>query len=115
MLRAETGTQQAETQGWALEGTQSPSCPAGRGNVLSAPLQQQSLPIPPAPPHRASWCVPVLGPAPHGHCTLSDCQVFLSGQIKQFAKTENFYIGLFAKKVGQWKWVDKTPYNETAA
>ncbi|NWZ38323.1 CLC4E protein, partial [Brachypodius atriceps] len=42
-------------------------------------------------------------------------QVFLSDKIKQTPKRENFYIGLFAKKVGQWKWVDKTPYNETAA
>ncbi|NXB09507.1 CLC4E protein, partial [Cnemophilus loriae] len=42
-------------------------------------------------------------------------QVFLSGQIKQSPKRENFYIGLFAEKVGQWQWVDKTPYNATAA
>ncbi|XP_038008824.1 C-type lectin domain family 4 member E-like [Motacilla alba alba] len=44
-------------------------------------------------------------------------QDFLSEQIKQSKepKPDNFYIGLFAEKVGQWQWVDKTPYNETAA
>ncbi|NXQ62472.1 CLC4D protein, partial [Anthoscopus minutus] len=35
-------------------------------------------------------------------------------QIKQLPKRENFYIGLFAEKVGKWQWVDKTPYNVTA-
>ncbi|NWS06104.1 CLC4D protein, partial [Motacilla alba] len=29
-------------------------------------------------------------------------------------KRDNFYIGLFEKNEGQWQWVDKTPYNETA-
>ncbi|NXA85953.1 CLC4E protein, partial [Melanocharis versteri] len=42
-------------------------------------------------------------------------QDFLSEQIKQPSKRENFFIGLFAEKVGQWQWVDKTPYNVTAA
>ncbi|NWV59698.1 CLC4E protein, partial [Malurus elegans] len=42
-------------------------------------------------------------------------QNFLSGQIKQPPKRENFYIGLFAEKVGQWQWVDKTPYDVSAA
>ncbi|KAM4904595.1 C-type lectin domain family 6 member A-like [Sylvia borin] len=42
-------------------------------------------------------------------------QVFLSDQIKKHSERENFYIGLFAEKVGQWQWVDKTPYNVTAA
>ncbi|XP_066195202.1 C-type lectin domain family 6 member A-like [Sylvia atricapilla] len=42
-------------------------------------------------------------------------QVFLSEQIKKPSERENFYIGLFAEKVGQWQWVDKTPYNVTAA
>lgn len=42
-------------------------------------------------------------------------QVFLSEQIKRDPKRENFHIGLFAEKVGQWQWVDKTPYNVTAA
>ncbi|NXH48823.1 CLC4D protein, partial [Dicaeum eximium] len=44
-------------------------------------------------------------------------QEFLSKQIKSSKETlqkrENFYIGLF-QKVGQWQWVDKTPYNVTA-
>ncbi|NXL82054.1 CLC4E protein, partial [Leptocoma aspasia] len=45
-------------------------------------------------------------------------QEFLSKQIKPskeapHLKRENFYIGLF-EKVGQWQWVDKTPYNVTA-
>ncbi|XP_041333740.1 C-type lectin domain family 4 member E-like [Pyrgilauda ruficollis] len=42
-------------------------------------------------------------------------QEFLSEQTKQPPKRVNVYIGLFAKKVGQWQWVDKTPYNVTAA
>uniref|UniRef100_A0A8D2P195 C-type lectin domain-containing protein n=1 Tax=Zosterops lateralis melanops TaxID=1220523 RepID=A0A8D2P195_ZOSLA len=42
-------------------------------------------------------------------------QEFLSEKIKQDPRRENFYIGLFAEKVGQWQWVDKTPYNGTAA
>ncbi|NXB41208.1 CLC4E protein, partial [Eulacestoma nigropectus] len=42
-------------------------------------------------------------------------QDFLSGQIKRDPKRENFYIGLFAEQVGHWQWVDKTPYNVTAA
>ncbi|XP_048150215.1 C-type lectin domain family 4 member E-like isoform X3 [Corvus hawaiiensis] len=42
-------------------------------------------------------------------------QDFLSEQIKRNPKRENFHIGLFAEKVGQWQWVDKTPYNVTAA
>ncbi|XP_038008736.1 C-type lectin domain family 4 member E-like isoform X2 [Motacilla alba alba] len=35
-------------------------------------------------------------------------------QKNQQLKRDNFYIGLFEKKEGQWQWVDKTPYNETA-
>uniref|UniRef100_A0A8C9NPR5 C-type lectin domain family 4 member A-like n=1 Tax=Serinus canaria TaxID=9135 RepID=A0A8C9NPR5_SERCA len=44
-------------------------------------------------------------------------QEFLSKQIRQSneSKAYNFYIGLFAEKGGQWHWVDKTPYNVTAA
>ncbi|XP_063250351.1 C-type lectin domain family 4 member D-like isoform X2 [Prinia subflava] len=43
-------------------------------------------------------------------------QVFLSQQIEQLSlNRENFYIGLFEYKTGQWQWVDKTPYNVTAA
>ncbi|XP_063250355.1 C-type lectin domain family 4 member D-like isoform X2 [Prinia subflava] len=44
-------------------------------------------------------------------------QVFLSDQIKQSKdpKPDNVYIGLFEDKTGQWQWVDKTPYNVTAA
>ncbi|XP_066033473.1 C-type lectin domain family 4 member A-like isoform X2 [Chamaea fasciata] len=41
-------------------------------------------------------------------------QAFLSEQIKKPPKRENFFIGLFAEKLGQWQWVDKTPYNVTA-
>ncbi|XP_053826910.1 C-type lectin domain family 4 member E-like [Vidua macroura] len=42
-------------------------------------------------------------------------QEFLSVQIRQSKepKPDNFYIGLFLEKVGQWQWVDKTPYNGT--
>uniref|UniRef100_A0A8C3Q7B3 Uncharacterized protein n=1 Tax=Geospiza parvula TaxID=87175 RepID=A0A8C3Q7B3_GEOPR len=44
-------------------------------------------------------------------------QEFLSEQIRQSKepKLDNLYIGLFAEKLGQWHWVDKTPYNVTAA
>ncbi|NWT73792.1 CLC4E protein, partial [Prunella himalayana] len=40
-------------------------------------------------------------------------QDFLSEQKNQHVKS--FYIGLFEDEVGQWQWVDKTPYNVTAA
>ncbi|XP_056347554.1 C-type lectin domain family 4 member D-like, partial [Oenanthe melanoleuca] len=42
-------------------------------------------------------------------------QEFLSKQIKRSPQRQNFYIGLFEFKEGQWQWVDKTPYNVTAA
>ncbi|XP_066426129.1 C-type lectin domain family 6 member A-like [Molothrus aeneus] len=44
-------------------------------------------------------------------------QEFFSEQIRQSKepKPYNFYIGLFAEQEGQWQWVDKTPYNVTAA
>ncbi|NWU85847.1 CLC4E protein, partial [Onychorhynchus coronatus] len=42
-------------------------------------------------------------------------QVFLSEQIKHASSGEDFYIGLRAEIVDQWQWVDKTPYNVTAA
>uniref|UniRef100_U3K8I3 C-type lectin domain-containing protein n=1 Tax=Ficedula albicollis TaxID=59894 RepID=U3K8I3_FICAL len=42
-------------------------------------------------------------------------QEFLSEQIKQPPDRVYFYTGLFAEKVGQWQWVDRTPYNVTAA
>ncbi|NWY98697.1 CLC6A protein, partial [Loxia curvirostra] len=42
-------------------------------------------------------------------------QEFLFKQKSQDVPRENLYIGLFAEKGGQWQWVDKTPYNVTAA
>ncbi|XP_030918169.1 C-type lectin domain family 4 member A [Geospiza fortis] len=42
-------------------------------------------------------------------------QEFLSEQKNQDVPKVNFYIGLFEDKLGQWHWVDKTPYNVTAA
>ncbi|XP_074391056.1 C-type lectin domain family 4 member E-like [Zonotrichia albicollis] len=42
-------------------------------------------------------------------------QVFLTEQGGQPQKEINFYIGLFEVDDDQWQWVDKTPYNETAA
>ncbi|NXQ99631.1 CLC4A protein, partial [Sagittarius serpentarius] len=42
-------------------------------------------------------------------------QVFLSKEVQQPARGENYYIGLSAQEVGQWHWVDKTPFNVTAA
>ncbi|XP_064577036.1 C-type lectin domain family 4 member A-like [Zonotrichia leucophrys gambelii] len=47
--------------------------------------------------------------------TSSAEQVFLTEHGTQPAKIINFYIGLFEVDVDQWQWVDKTPYNETAA
>ncbi|NWX21176.1 CLC4D protein, partial [Aegotheles bennettii] len=42
-------------------------------------------------------------------------QDFLSEELHQPSRGENYYIGLSAEKVGQWHWVDQTPFNETAA
>ncbi|XP_056342379.1 C-type lectin domain family 4 member D-like [Oenanthe melanoleuca] len=42
-------------------------------------------------------------------------QEFLSKQIKRSPQRKNFYIGLFVAKEGPRQWVDKTPYNVTAA
>ncbi|KAM7065503.1 C-type lectin domain family 4 member E-like [Acridotheres tristis] len=42
-------------------------------------------------------------------------QEFLSEQIKQPPERDNFYIGLFEEKEGQWHWVDRTPFDVTAA
>ncbi|NWT03302.1 CLC4E protein, partial [Mionectes macconnelli] len=42
-------------------------------------------------------------------------QVFLSDLIKKAPRRLNFYIGLRAEIMDQWQWVDKTPYNMTAA
>ncbi|XP_030123930.4 C-type lectin domain family 4 member D isoform X2 [Taeniopygia guttata] len=40
-------------------------------------------------------------------------QEFLSMQISQPVGRDNFYIGLFEMKVGQWQWMAMTPYNGT--
>ncbi|NXK02603.1 CLC4E protein, partial [Herpetotheres cachinnans] len=42
-------------------------------------------------------------------------QGFLSNELKQPSRAENYYIGLSAQEVGQWHWVDQTPFNVTAA
>ncbi|XP_068556885.1 C-type lectin domain family 4 member D-like isoform X3 [Anas acuta] len=46
-------------------------------------------------------------------------QAFLYKEMgRQFKHQRNgviLYIGLRAQKVGQWRWADQTPYNETAA
>ncbi|XP_027638256.1 C-type lectin domain family 4 member A isoform X2 [Falco biarmicus] len=42
-------------------------------------------------------------------------QDFLSSELRQISRTENYYIGLSAQEVGQWRWVDQTPFNVTAA
>ncbi|NXL68127.1 CLC4E protein, partial [Chordeiles acutipennis] len=44
-----------------------------------------------------------------------DEQEFLSKELQQSPEGENYYIGLRAEEVGQWHWVDQTPFNETAA
>ncbi|NXL34623.1 CLC4D protein, partial [Glaucidium brasilianum] len=38
-------------------------------------------------------------------------QDFLSKQLQQISRGENYYIGLRAEKVGEWHWVDQTPFN----
>uniref|UniRef100_A0A8C3R2D9 C-type lectin domain-containing protein n=1 Tax=Cyanoderma ruficeps TaxID=181631 RepID=A0A8C3R2D9_9PASS len=50
------------------------------------------------------------------NCTGMGSQlVVINSKEEQVGAQENFYIGLFAEKVGQWQWVDKTPYKVTAA
>ncbi|XP_065531253.1 C-type lectin domain family 4 member A isoform X3 [Lathamus discolor] len=41
-------------------------------------------------------------------------QDFLSKEVKKPLRGENHYIGLIAQ-MGQWHWVDQTPFNVTAA
>ncbi|NXM69092.1 CLC4D protein, partial [Serilophus lunatus] len=36
-------------------------------------------------------------------------------QLKRDARGGDYYIGLRVDSVGQWEWVDKTPYNAIAA
>ncbi|XP_040450271.1 C-type lectin domain family 4 member A isoform X1 [Falco naumanni] len=40
-------------------------------------------------------------------------QDFLSSELRQISRKENYYIGLSAQEVGQWHWVDQTPFNVT--
>ncbi|XP_075365350.1 C-type lectin domain family 4 member A isoform X2 [Mycteria americana] len=42
-------------------------------------------------------------------------QVFLTEEVQQSGVGFNYYIGLHAPVVDQWQWVDRTPYNKTAA
>ncbi|KAK4829352.1 hypothetical protein QYF61_003279 [Mycteria americana] len=86
----------------------------GRGDVLSASLQHR-LPSATSLTPQGLLCLPPLSPAPHGHCTLPDYQVFLTEEVQQSGVGFNYYIGLHAPVVGQWQWVDRTPYNKTAA
>ncbi|XP_061328232.1 C-type lectin domain family 4 member A isoform X1 [Pezoporus flaviventris] len=41
-------------------------------------------------------------------------QDFLSKEVKKHPRRDNHYIGLSAQ-MGQWHWVDQTPFNVTAA
>ncbi|XP_030906039.2 C-type lectin domain family 4 member E isoform X2 [Melopsittacus undulatus] len=41
-------------------------------------------------------------------------QDFLSKEVRKLLRGENHYIGLSAQ-MGQWHWVDQTPFNVTAA
>uniref|UniRef100_A0A8B9R8A5 C-type lectin domain-containing protein n=1 Tax=Anas platyrhynchos TaxID=8839 RepID=A0A8B9R8A5_ANAPL len=44
--------------------------------------------------------------------------VVINTEAEQFKHERNgviLYIGLRAQKVGQWRWADQTPYNESAA
>ncbi|XP_075014274.1 C-type lectin domain family 4 member D-like [Calonectris borealis] len=42
-------------------------------------------------------------------------QTFVTNELRQSPIGTNYYIGLRAQVVGQWQWLDQTPYNETAA
>ncbi|XP_074681882.1 C-type lectin domain family 4 member D-like isoform X2 [Strix aluco] len=42
-------------------------------------------------------------------------QLFISEKIQQSSKGLHYFIGLSAEKVGQWQWVDQTPFNVSAA
>lgn len=42
-------------------------------------------------------------------------QDFLSKEVKKPSRGENHYIGLSAQDMGQWHWVDQTPFNVSAA
>ncbi|XP_075580953.1 C-type lectin domain family 4 member D-like [Pelecanus crispus] len=42
-------------------------------------------------------------------------QDFLTKELQKIARAVHYYIGLRAQLLGQWQWVDKTPYNEMAA
>ncbi|XP_074907677.1 C-type lectin domain family 4 member E-like [Buteo buteo] len=42
-------------------------------------------------------------------------QAFLSKEVQLPFRGENYYIGLSAQEVGQWHWVDNTPFIATAA
>ncbi|NWS78935.1 CLC4D protein, partial [Crotophaga sulcirostris] len=41
-------------------------------------------------------------------------QTFLTEALRPYPNI-NYYIGLKASVVGQWQWLDQTPYNETPA
>ncbi|XP_053912827.1 C-type lectin domain family 4 member A isoform X2 [Cuculus canorus] len=41
-------------------------------------------------------------------------QTFLTEELQQSPRGRNYYIGLTAQALGQWQWVDQTPYNESA-
>ncbi|NXT37878.1 CLC4D protein, partial [Pelecanoides urinatrix] len=40
-------------------------------------------------------------------------QNFVTKELPQSSRGRNYYIGLGAQEVGQWRWLDQTPYNET--
>uniref|UniRef100_A0A493T206 C-type lectin domain-containing protein n=1 Tax=Anas platyrhynchos platyrhynchos TaxID=8840 RepID=A0A493T206_ANAPP len=42
-------------------------------------------------------------------------QVSAGRQMKYQQNAINLFIGLRAQEVGQWRWADQTPYNESAA
>ncbi|KAM9293449.1 C-type lectin domain family 4 member D-like isoform 2-T2 [Morus bassanus] len=42
-------------------------------------------------------------------------QDYLTNVLRLPSSAWSYYIGLRAEVVGQWQWVDQTPYNETAA
>lgn len=71
-------------------------------------------PLAPAPAHGDSAACSAQS-APQGHCALPDFQAFLSKEVQLPFRGENYYIGLSAQEVGQWHWVDNTPFIATAA
>uniref|UniRef100_A0A8D0F7W4 C-type lectin domain-containing protein n=1 Tax=Strix occidentalis caurina TaxID=311401 RepID=A0A8D0F7W4_STROC len=49
------------------------------------------------------------------HLVVINSEAEQVGKIQQSSKGFHYFIGLSAEKVGQWQWVDQTPFNVSAA